>query len=317
MEKETQPSEQGQNVQQKEWYKNWWGVLIALAIWPLFAIWYITKRTTWADDKKGFAIIGVIILAWLVYGNGKSSETKQPEQKQIPQQQAQTQAPVKEVAQQPQNITPQFSFDVPSLIGKNIDEIKTLLGSPTDYKAPTKQQLAMTSVWDMGYTKDNVNLLITYNPKSKVVTDFFIDGSDKNKLLAQGNLQEVNDNYAVEFVKNVIKPSEILGVKIMKKLSSELGANVTYNALAFKIANEEDYDWNNCKFELNGGGKVFSGGYEYKSSSGIKAKGNIVIAYSEFTKDSKRFDFYSEKPENLFIACDTNGQHRTNYFSIK
>lgn len=325
------PTGEAQNGQKKEWYKKWWGILIALAIWPLFAIWYITekKKDVWSKEKQGFAIIGVIVLAFFVYSGDSSKETPKQQAPATQTQEAKTtntneQAqpavaqtqPQPETTQAPQNTAPQFSFDVPSLIGKNIDEVKAILGKPTDYTAPTKQQLALSSIWDMGYTKDDVNLLITYSPKNKIITDFFIDGSDKNKLLTQGNLQENNDNYKVEFVKNVMKPDEITGVKIMKKLPSELAANVTYNALAFKIENKEDYDWTDCKFELNGGGKVFSGGYEFKSASGIKAKDSAIIPFSEFTKDSKRFDFTSERPENLFIACNSIGQHRTNYFAI-
>lgn len=311
-----QPTGEAKNSQKKEWYKKWWGILIALAIWPLFGIWYVINKTNWKDENKGFAIIGIIALAWLFYGTSKSSETK-PQ----PQAMQQTQAPAQETKQiqnpqptQPQ--APQFTFDVPSLVGKNIDDIKATLGNPTEYTAPTKQQLALSDVWDMSYTKDGVSLLVTYNTKTKVISDFFIDGSDKNKLLAQGNLKENDGNYSVEFVKSITNPNEITGVKVAKKLSDDLDANVTYNAIAFKIENKEDYSWTNCKFELNGGGKVFSGGYEFISKNGIKAKDSVIIPFSEFTKDSKRFDFYAEKPENLFIACETNGQHRTNYFAI-
>jgi len=210
---------------------------------------------------------------------------------------------------------PQAVFDVPSLIGKNIDEVKKVLGEPTEFLQPTKQQLALTDIWDMSYTKDDTNLLITYNPKNKIVLDYFIDGNDKAKLLALGNLQEKNDAYITEFVKNVSNSNEILGVKIIKKLPSELDGSVAYNMVAFQISNNEDYNWTDCRFEINSG--IISSGYEYKTSSGIKANDKLVIPFSEFTKGGERFNFLTQKPEKIFIACETNGQHRTNYFAIK
>ena len=80
MENRLNPAGEGES-QKKEWYKKWWGVIIALVIWPLFAIWYISQKTKWNNTAKGFAIIGVIILAVLIYG-GDKSENK-PEQNKV------------------------------------------------------------------------------------------------------------------------------------------------------------------------------------------------------------------------------------------
>lgn len=239
--------------------------------------------------------------------NGNQQDNQQTEQKpEVIEAESEAPAQVQEALQ--------VVFDVPSLIGKNIDEVKAVLGTPTTYTAPTKQQLALTDIWDMEYTKNDVNLLINYNPKSKVVSDFFIDGNDRTKLLALGGLQENSDAYITEFVKNVSNQDEILGVKAYKKLSSDLDGSVAYNAIAFQISNNEDYNWTNCRFEINAG--IISSGYEYETSSGIKAKDKLVIPFSEFTKGSERFNFFTQKPEKLFIACNTNGQHRTSYFAI-
>ncbi len=82
MEKETKSVEQTQNAQ-KEWYKKWWGIIIALLIWPLFAMWYITHKTTWSKEKQGFAIIGVIILAIFIYGGNKSENKSAPVENKV------------------------------------------------------------------------------------------------------------------------------------------------------------------------------------------------------------------------------------------
>lgn len=314
-----QPAGEAQNSQKKEWYKKWWGVLIVLAIWPLFAIWYIIDKTQWDNSKKGLAIIGVLVLATVMYTSNHSSETPSPLPADLP---AYVPTQVTKQVEQtnpqtPQNTPLQFTFDVPSLIGKNIDEVVAALGKPSLDEAPTKQQisLGLADTWEKEFTKNDVTLLVTYNFKDKTVMDFFLGGDDKAKLLIQGNLQEKSDVYVVEAVKAIIDANKITGVKVMKKLPAELDANVTFSAVAFKIDNQESYDWRSCKFEINS--KFFSGGYEYTSSKGINAKDSLIISFSEFTKDSKRFDFLAEKPEKLFISCDTMGQRRTNFFQMK
>lgn len=101
MENRLNPAGEGQS-QKKEWYKNWWGVIIALIIWPLFALWYITKKAQWSDEKKGFAIIGVIILTVIMFksgGSSNSADKKVVQKDEIKQEQqaVETKAPIQEV----------------------------------------------------------------------------------------------------------------------------------------------------------------------------------------------------------------------------
>ncbi|MCA9365020.1 MAG: hypothetical protein KC736_03955 [Candidatus Moranbacteria bacterium] len=74
MENRLNPDGEGKS-HKKEWYKNWWGIIIALIIWPAFAIWYIVQKTKWKKVYKGLAIFGIIILAILVYGGDTSKTT--------------------------------------------------------------------------------------------------------------------------------------------------------------------------------------------------------------------------------------------------
>lgn len=108
MEKEIK-SEQTQNAQEKEWYKKWWGIIIALIIWPLFAMWYITHKTTWSKEKQGFAIIGVIILAVFIYGGDKSENKQAPNQEKVAVENKQSQQPTREevVTQETKTEAPQ------------------------------------------------------------------------------------------------------------------------------------------------------------------------------------------------------------------
>lgn len=298
---------QSQNSALKPWYKKWWGIVIAILFLPIFAIWWVWKKTSWSQNKKVLATIGIVILSIIVYS---SDDEATPNTQEAASGTSETQQPAStpEPAIQP-------IFDIPALVGKNVDEVKAALGKPEQEDKPTQQQISLgINTGDLGYTKDGLGLLVNYDVTSKEALEFFLEGEDKAKLLAQGNLQEKSDTYVVEAVQVLNNPSEITGIKVMKKLPQELDANVTYNAIAFKIDNKENYNWTNCTFKING--KVFSGGYEYKATSGIKANDSLLIPFSEFTKDSKRFDFFSEKPENLFISCDALEQHRSNYFGI-
>ncbi len=128
MENRLNPAGEGES-QKKEWYKKWWGIIIALVIWPLFAIWYISQKTKWNNAAKGFAIIGVIILAVLIYGGDKSenkpeqnkvavSENKQPQQpteEKVSTQENKTESPQVNIAEnnQPAQTAKQLEIKIP------------------------------------------------------------------------------------------------------------------------------------------------------------------------------------------------------------
>ena len=48
----------------KPWYKHWWGVLVALAIWPFFATWFVWKKTKW--NKVGKLGATAVVLTGVV-----------------------------------------------------------------------------------------------------------------------------------------------------------------------------------------------------------------------------------------------------------
>ena len=112
MENRLNPAGEGES-QKKEWYKKWWGIIIALIIWPLFAIWYITHKTNWSKEKQGFAIIGVIILAIFIYGGNKSENKQSPNQEKVAVENKQSQQPVEEkvLAQENKTESPQVNAD--------------------------------------------------------------------------------------------------------------------------------------------------------------------------------------------------------------
>ncbi len=108
-------------------------------------------------------------------------------------------------------------FDVPSLIGKNVDEIIKIVGQPKENSLPTKDQTKLSKEWSIEFGKENQTLLVEYNVDTKVVKDLFISGDNKEKLLKIGNLKENADSYTLDFVKLQRDPSQITGVTITKK----------------------------------------------------------------------------------------------------
>lgn len=108
-------------------------------------------------------------------------------------------------------------FDIPTLVGKNVDEIIAIIGQPKENSLPTEEQSKLTNEWSIEFDKDGQTLLVEYNLKTKVVKDLFISGDNKDELLKIGNLKENNPKYSLEFVKQQTDPTKITGVTITKK----------------------------------------------------------------------------------------------------
>lgn len=115
-------------------------------------------------------------------------------------------------------------FDVPALIGKDIDQIRKVLGKPSDKEIePSKLQKKNNfNTWDNSFEKDGKTLLVTYNPKNRKVTDFFINSDDPSgasenyaDLLIICNVTRNYAKYSIEPVHENIDPSRYTGIKIV------------------------------------------------------------------------------------------------------
>ncbi len=131
------------------------------------------------------------------------------------------------------NITPMasyssYAFDIPSLIGKNIDDIRGLLKADiADEKEDYEPDETGVDEWENNFVKDGKELLITFNPTTRKVIDFFIftDDStitvnDKNKqiLLKIGNVKTNASNYTIEFATEEMDgDNELSGLQIVPK----------------------------------------------------------------------------------------------------
>lgn len=121
------------------------------------------------------------------------------------------------------NATQAYTFDVPSLIGKNVDEVKAVLGTPTNDTEPTQAQLAsgLTKEWEKTFTKDGVSMLVTYRLADRSVVDFFISTNDPSGMTKDtaalkklGNITLSDSRYKIDFVEALKDKSQYTGIKI-------------------------------------------------------------------------------------------------------
>ena len=158
--------------------------------------------------KKWWLLI-ILLAIVVIFVNSISKSHKQPSNNE----------PVTEMPTATPEVKP--VFDVPSLVGKNLDGVIAVLGSPTKSIDPTALQIQMgVKEWDKSFTKDDKELLVTYTISNKKIVDFFISTDDpsgvtKNTahLLQLGNLKQNDPRYKVEFVKAIKDPSSFTGVK--------------------------------------------------------------------------------------------------------
>jgi len=161
-------------------------------------------------------------------------------------------------------------FDIPTLDGKNIDEIVKVWGIPSSNSEPTKLQLKNgNNEWDKTFKKDGYELLITYNPKTRDVIDFFIgtkDSSGKTNdytdLLQVTNVTENSKTIIIEPIKTIQDPDFFTGIKIKFKSSVDkveaIAKKEWENSKAGKIQKKHP-DWTNEECENVANQKVWIG----------------------------------------------------------
>lgn len=95
----------------------------------------------------------------------------------------------------------QVVFDVPPLVGKNIDEVTKILGGNRKQLAASEDTLKSYSY--SPYVKNGYTLNITYNPQTRNVYEFLIATQDMGfndleDMLEIGNLDSTSRNYWIE-----------------------------------------------------------------------------------------------------------------------
>lgn len=114
-------------------------------------------------------------------------------------------------------------FDVPSLFGKNIDEVRQILGTPTDVQREPPRNLPREfNEWENSFNKNGYDLLVTYNFKTRRVVDFFIQHPngqtrDKELLMDLTNVSDTSSIYTLKFVPVLNNPNYYTGLIVTKR----------------------------------------------------------------------------------------------------
>lgn len=54
-------------TQTKQWYQHWWGVILAILIWPFFLLWFIWAKSTKPKPFKAAGTVGIVVLALIIF----------------------------------------------------------------------------------------------------------------------------------------------------------------------------------------------------------------------------------------------------------
>ncbi len=84
--------------------------------------------------------------------------------------------------------------------------------------------------------------------------------------------------------------------------TKDLSASVSFDGTQFTITNNDSFDWDNVKFTLNS---------EYKLTYPLlNAQSTYTVGAMQFAKsDGEKFNPFTHKAMEMFIACDTpNGR---------
>ena len=117
-------------------------------------------------------------------------------------------------------------FNIPSLVGLNIDQVRKVLGKSKDKDLePSSLQLKNGfEEWDNSFKKKGYSMLVTFNPKTRRVVDFFIDTQDPSgatrdygDLLVVGDVNNNDTKYSIVPVPTGLDPSKFTGIKIVSR----------------------------------------------------------------------------------------------------
>ncbi|MDR0788512.1 MAG: hypothetical protein LBG44_11725 [Gemmatimonadota bacterium] len=110
------------------------------------------------------------------------------------------------------------AFDIPSFLGKSIDEVRAVLGTPREATAmdPTPEQIEMgRTVWSNVFENDGQDLMIVFNAVTRETVEFFLDGNNAGVLSQRGNLSTQSPAYRIEPVTVRGDTANIVGIKVV------------------------------------------------------------------------------------------------------
>lgn len=187
-------------------------VPIAGFICSLIALVKINKENS---GGKGLSIAGIVIslvlfpintlfIIALIMAPFTPTESPKSTDKNLPK--SEESSADKPTESAPKQVT--FVYDVPSLKGKNIDEIRQILGKPTDANPePTDAQKNLgVDEWDNEWSNGDYGILVYFDTNSRKVNDIFLTLTkttyiqNVDEFLGKYNLKQSDSNYRYKLV---------------------------------------------------------------------------------------------------------------------
>jgi hypothetical protein len=135
-----------------------------------------------------------------------------------------------EAPQQSQSKTAQTaSIDLPELVKHNIDYLRRQLGPPQEAADevigadPTAAQLRATKGegWINTFRRQGSTLIVTFNARTRKVSDIVLMGTNEEDLMRLGNLSTTAPNYIVLSIPEPGQLNKVRGVRIVPSQRKE------------------------------------------------------------------------------------------------
>ncbi|MBT2556716.1 hypothetical protein J7E24_02890 [Hymenobacter sp. ISL-91] len=117
------------------------------------------------------------------------------------------------------------SVDVPSLMGRNIDQLRRTLGAPKETREqeiglePTATQMKATrgKDWINTFERNGTTLVVTFDASTRKVRDIVLLGSDEEQLMREANLSLTSADYLVLPVMSPNNSTELIGMRVVAR----------------------------------------------------------------------------------------------------
>ncbi len=138
---------------QKEWYKKWWGIILAVLLLPFFIIWYVWAKSKWSKVVKiAVTAVAVVFVIGVMASSPETQQTSQQtaqntssqpqQQEQSKQEEAPKEEPKKDDSELKADV--KRAYDVPGIEITNleaVDWITCQLTLNSDYKREIRNPL--------------------------------------------------------------------------------------------------------------------------------------------------------------------------------
>jgi hypothetical protein len=117
------------------------------------------------------------------------------------------------------------TLDMPALVGRNIDQVRRVLGTPRETKdeinglEPTAEQLKANigEDWINTFEKNGSTVVVTFNAKTRKVLDMVLIGASEDELMRRGNLSLTAQNYIVLPVTDPKDAEKVSGLRVVSR----------------------------------------------------------------------------------------------------